>query len=111
MQAITNAPFPDRIQILCAPFIGPFAQDGPLGDFDPRRDLKVFVDGVQIAVRSFAFDTDNNRYLLYMDTSFNLQGVIQIVHHVPSPPFVAQVNPPLFDLTPGDEPGEDGGGS
>ena len=109
MQAITNAPYNDRIQILLTPVLGPFAQNGPLGDFDPRRDLEVYVDGERIPVRTFAFDANNNRYLLYMDKQFNLQGVIQLVHHMPSPPFLATVNPPLFDLTDGNEPDIDEG--
>jgi hypothetical protein len=111
MQVITNQPYPDRIQIVLDPLIGPFVQDGPLGEFDPRRDLQVYVDGVLIPVKSFAFDATNNRYLLYMVQTINLTGVIQIVHHLPSPPFTAGFNPPLFDLTTGDEPGEDSGGS
>jgi hypothetical protein len=109
MQAQTNAPYADRIQILLAPVLGPFTQNGPLGDFDPRRDLEVYVDGERVAVRTFAFDANNNRYLLYMDKQINLQGVIQLVHHMPSPPFVSTVNPPLFDLTDGDDPSLDEG--
>jgi hypothetical protein len=27
--------------------------------------------------------------LLFMDRAINLQGVIQVVHHMPSPPFIA----------------------
>lgn len=89
MQAITNAPYPNRIQILCSPFVGPFIQNGPLGAFDPRRDVDVYVDGVLIPVHSFTFDVPNNRYLLYMVQSINVQGVIQVIHHMPSPPFNA----------------------
>ena len=111
MQAETNAPYPNRIQLLLAPFAGPFVQDGPLGAFDPRRDLEVYVDGVRQVVQTFAFDAANNRYLLYLQNAINLQGTIQIVHHVPSPPFEFQTNPPLFDVTPGSEPGLGGGGA
>jgi hypothetical protein len=110
MFAQTNEPYPNRIQIVLAPFFGPFVQDGPLGAFDPRRDLEVYVDGVLQPVQTFAFDAANNRYLLYMQNAINLNGTIQIVHHVPSPPFQFQTNPPLFDLTPGTSPGIDGGG-
>jgi hypothetical protein len=111
MIAETNAPFPNRIQIILNPLIGPFTQDGPLGQFDPRRDLQVYVDGVLQPVQTFAYDANNNRYLLYMEQEINLQGVIQIIHHMPSPPFQFTQNPPLFDLTPGDSPGMDGGGA
>lgn len=91
MYAQTNLPYPNRIQIVLAPLVGPFVQDGPLGAFDPRRDLQVYVDGALQTVQTFSFDPANNRYLLFMATAINLQGVIQIVHHVPSPPFVTGV--------------------
>ena len=110
MFAQTNAGYPNRIQIVLAPFVGPFVQDGPLGTFDPRRDLEVYVDGVKLPVQTFSFDAVNNRYLLYMGQAINLQGTIQIVHHVPSPPFLFQANPPLFDLQLGEEPDIDSGG-
>ena len=107
MQAITNGPYPNRLQITLAPYIGPFVQDGPLGVFNPQRDLEIYVDGSLQVVQSWSFDSVNNRYLIFMQQSFNLQGVIQVVHYMPQPPFTALVNPPLYDLTPGIEPGED----
>lgn len=110
MQAIANGPYPNRLQLTLAPFIGPFVQNGPLGLFNPGRDLDIYVDGVKLTVQTYSFDSVNNRYLIYMTAPFNLQGVIQVVHHMPSPPFTAEVNPPLYDLTPGSEPGEDSGG-
>ena len=111
MFAQTNAPYPNRIQLQCSPLVGPFVQDGPLGAFDPRRDLLVYADGVLQTIQTFSFDAVNNRYLLYLANAINLQGVIQVIHHVPSPPFSFSTNPPLFDVTPGDSPGIDGGGS
>jgi len=111
MYAQTNQPYPNRIQLVLAPLVGPFVQDGPLGAFDPRRDLQVYVDGVLQVIQTFSFDPVNNRYLLFLATAFNLQGVIQVVHHCPSPPFSFQTNPPLFDVTPGDEPGSGSGGA
>jgi hypothetical protein len=87
MQIITNQPYPNRIQWILENYHGPFTQVGPYGDFDPRRDLEVYVDGVLTPVSSFVFDSVNNRYLLYMDREINLQGVIQVVHHMPNPPF------------------------
>jgi hypothetical protein len=110
MYAETNAPYPNRIQIVLTPFVGPFVQDGPLGTFNPIRDLQIWVDGVLIPVQTWSFDVANNRYLLYMNQAINLQGVIQVIHHVPSPPFQFQTNPPLFDLTPGDNPNSGSGG-
>jgi hypothetical protein len=111
MYAETNQPYPNRIQLVCTPFVGPFVQDGPLGAFDPRRDIEVWIDGVLTPVQTFTFDVANNRYLLYMSAAFNLQGVIQLVHHVPDPPFSFQTNPPLFDLTLGDNPNSGSGGA
>jgi Bacterial Ig-like domain (group 3) len=90
LYAQTNQPYPNRIQLVLAPFVGPFVQDGPLGAFDPRRDLQVYVDGALTKVQSFSFDAVNNRYLLFMATTINLQGVIQVIYHVSSPSFVSQ---------------------
>jgi len=87
MYAQTNAPYPNRLQLVLTPFLGPLAQDGPLGEFDPRRDLRVYVDGVLTPVLTFSFDAPNNRYLLYMSGAFDLQGVVQVSYHMPSPPF------------------------
>jgi hypothetical protein len=109
MYAQTNAPYPNRIQLVCTPLIGPWIQDGPLGQFDPRRDLSIYVDGVLQTVTTFSFDQPNNRYLLYMANAINLQGVIQIVHHIPSPPFVFSTNPPVTNVQIGIEPDMDSG--
>ncbi len=87
MYAETNAPYPNRIAIYLAPYVGPFFQNGPLAVFNPQRDLTITIDGVVTAVSTWAFDAVNNRYLLYMVTAFNLQGTVQVVHHVPNPPF------------------------
>jgi hypothetical protein len=108
--AETNAPYANRIQIMCSPFVGPFMQDGPLGAFNPTRDLQIYVDGTLIPIQTWTFDVPNNRYLLYMNQAINLQGVIQITHHMPSPPFQSQTNPALFYLEPGDEPDSGSGG-
>jgi hypothetical protein len=109
MYAQTNGPYPNRIQLVLSPFVGPFVQDGPLGTFDPRRDLEVYVDGVLVSVQTFSFDPVNNRYLLYTAQAINLQGNIQIVHHVPSPPFQFTTNPPVVNVQIGIEPDEDSG--
>lgn len=110
--AQTNGPYPNRIALYCNPFIGPFVQPGPglLGNFDPTRDLEIYIDGLLTPVRTWSFDQANNRYLMFMEQQINLQGVIQVVHHMPNPPFSAESNPPIFDLTPGESPGEGAGG-
>jgi hypothetical protein len=88
MRFETNLPYPNRIQWILEEYQGPLLQDGTLGNIDPTRDLEVYVDGVYTPVRTFTYDLTNNRYLLYMDSPINLQGVIQVIHHMPSPPFV-----------------------
>jgi hypothetical protein len=110
MRVEVNGPYPNRVQLILEQFIGPFVQNGPLGPFDPRRDVEVYVDGVLIPVRNFTFDSANNRYLMYMDREINLQGVIQVVHHMPNPPFGYTTNPTLFDLQDGTSPGLAPGG-
>lgn len=87
--AITNGGLLDRIQLLCSPLVGPFSQNGPLGSFDPRRDVFAYVDGKLIPVTTFSFDPGNNRYLLYLAQQINVQGMIQLVHRMPNPPFTA----------------------
>jgi hypothetical protein len=91
MQVQTNQPYTNRVQLLLTPFFGPFVQPGPLGDFDPRRDVEVYVDGVRQVVQTFSYDPVNNRYLLYMQNEINLQGTIQLVYHTVSPPFQGRV--------------------
>ena len=86
----TNTSYPDRIQWILNEYKGPFIQNGPLGSLDPRRDLEIYVDGQLTPVKNFSFDSTNNRYLMYMGSAINLQGVIQVIHHMPSPPFVTQ---------------------
>ena len=85
--AQVNAPYQNRIQLLLGDWIGPLFQDGPLGQFDPRRDLEVYVDGLPVPVQGFSFDVINNRYLLFMAAAIDLQGAVQVIHHMPSPPF------------------------
>jgi hypothetical protein len=89
MYAQANQPFPNRIQLVLGSFNGPLVQLGPLGQFNPQRDLQVYVDGVRQTVQSSTYDTVNNRYLLFMASAIHLQGVIQVIYHVPSPPFVS----------------------
>src|ERR1017187_758873 len=102
MSVETNAPYPNRIQWMLGEYVGPFVQNGPLGSFDPRRDLEVYVDGALIPVRSFTYDATNNRYLLYMSQNINLQGVVQMIHHMPNPPFGFTISssPPTVVLLP-----------
>lgn len=83
----TNGPYPTRIAVYCAPYIGPFQSAGPLGAFNPIRDLEVYVDGVKLPIQTWYFDAANNRYLLFMDQQINLQGVVQVICHMPGSAF------------------------
>jgi hypothetical protein len=108
--AIVNGPYPNRLQIALGGAVqGPFVQDGPLGLFNPIRDLQVYVDGALLTIQTWTFDQANNRYLLYATTAFNLQGLIQVVHHMPNPPFQYNSNPPVLGVQVGTEPDIDAG--
>ena len=80
-----------------------------LGVFNPIRDLQIYVDGNLIPIQTWSFDVTNNRYLLYMNQAINLHGTIQVVHHVPSPPFQFNANPPILNVQVGVEPDIDAG--
>ncbi len=88
LELLTNGPFPNRLVLTCAPFAGPFTSPG-LGAFDPRTDMEFYVDGDPITISQFAFDANNNRYLLYATQVFDTQGIVQGVFHVPTSPFVS----------------------
>jgi hypothetical protein len=94
MQFFTSPSAPNRVQLELGGLLGPFVQDGPLGAFDPRRDLSLFIDGVPTPVVTASFDAPNNRYLMFTDKPFSPLSTIQVVHHMPSPPFQAAA-PPL----------------
>lgn len=88
LTTVTNAPYPNRIQLLLGDYIGPLIKPtSPPLEFDPTVDLEVYVDGIPLVIQNASYDAVNNRYLLFADRPFNLQGVIQIIHHVPNPPF------------------------
>ena len=88
--AIVNAPYSNRIQLALGDWIGPLVQPtSPPRLFDPTRkqDLEIYVDGLPVSVKTASYDAVNNRYLLFMDRDINLKGVIQVIHHMPKPPF------------------------
>jgi hypothetical protein len=89
-QVFMSSLFPDRLQLELGTSFGPFSQDGPLGQFDPRRDLEIYVDGRRVPIVTAFFDQPNNRYLMFTDRSINTDGVVQVVHHIPNPPFFTQ---------------------
>ncbi len=109
LQAFTNGAYPNRIQLTLGSYIGPFVQNGPLGAFNPIRDLSIWVDGSLQTIQSWSFDTTNNRYLMYLNQAVNAQGFVQVVHHVPNPPFADMLPTELlgFALVAGYIPGGD----
>jgi hypothetical protein len=81
---ITNGSFPNRIALYCAPLTGPFLfPSSPPIVFDPKQYLTCFADGIALSIISSSFDSANNRYLIFMSTQFNLQGVVQVCYHMP----------------------------
>jgi hypothetical protein len=87
--AFTNGAYPNRVQLVVSPpFVGPFTQPGPLGAFNPVRDLSIYADGALQTISSFSFDTNNSRYLIYLIQAIDPQSFVQVVHHVPNPPFM-----------------------
>ena len=91
----TNQPYPNRIQIQCNDFAGPWISDR-LGLFNPIRDMRIYVDGDVLTVQAFSFDGANNRYLIYSSAPIDLAGTVQVCYHIPDPPFysVSGVAPP-----------------
>ena len=85
--AWTNGPFINRVALYGLPLLVPYSQPS-LGGFDPRRDLQIYVNGQLMTVTNFTVDVTNDRYLIYTSKTFDLQGIIQVVHLLPSPPFL-----------------------
>ena len=92
--AMVNTPHPDRIQLLLGSLHGPLFSD-TLGAFDPRRDVAVYLNGRKVVPKAFTFDSPNNRYLLFLSEVivFDPPPIVQLLHHMPSSPFISP-NPP-----------------
>ena len=108
--ATVNFPAPSVIQLYLGILRGPLVS-AALGGFDPRRDLTIFANGVPVSISSCVFDGVNNRYTITMVnplpwTVSTLPPLVQIIHHMPSPPFKSSVetNPTLDLLNPGRNP-------
>ena len=109
LTATTNGPYPNRIQIGLGNWIGPLIQSSsPPVEFDPTnpKHLEVYVDGLPLPIQNASYDPVNNRYLLFAGKTFNLQGVVQLIHHMPSPPFQYGIGalPPPTTFTVGIDP-------
>jgi hypothetical protein len=113
--ATINAPYPNRIVLQCDPLVGPFVSVS-LGNFDCTRDVHVYLNGDPLTITSFTFDANNNRYLMYTQAPFltGIQAVdellvMQVVHHMPAPPFETQSNPVIQGQEFGQNPDIGGG--
>ena len=103
--AVVNRPMPSRIQLLLGNGISGPLFNVVLGMFDPRRDVTVYNGGKPVTISSFTWDPVRNRYLLFMNQEMDLDQPIQIIHHIPNPPFVEyNENPDLMQVAPGQDP-------
>jgi hypothetical protein len=68
---------------------GPFSRtvDALTVNFNPMTDVEVWVDGIQIQVKSFLYDAATTTYQLYLGISLTTDNVVQVIHHMPNPPF------------------------
>lgn len=86
--AYISSSAPNCIQLVLNGVTGPFTQAaGPLGSFNPQRDLTVYIDGSRVDIGQAWFDSSHNQYLLFMKKIVSPYSVVQVVHHVPEPPF------------------------
>jgi hypothetical protein len=88
MQAFLVEAFPNRIELQCEDLTGPFISGGT-GDFDPARDLEIYIDGIKRDVQGSTFSRALNAYLIHLFRPINFNSVVQLVHHMPAEPFAA----------------------
>jgi hypothetical protein len=86
MRATVNPNYPNRIELNLDSILGPL-QSSVLGAFNPLRDLEVYEDGAPVTLWSYSYDVGSNRYLMFIDHALDMNGVIQVIHHMPNPPF------------------------
>jgi hypothetical protein len=101
--ATVNRPYPTRVQLHLGTLTGPLLNPR-FGEFDPRRDIRIYNGGRLMTVDSFTFDPAGNRYLIFLTKGLNFDVVTQVVHHVPNPPLEVEGNPELFLMQGGTNP-------
>jgi hypothetical protein len=72
-------------------------------DMDPAVFLGVYSGGKPMEISNFVWDDVGNRYILYTSEAMPSQ-FIQVIYHIPNPPFWLQSNPTLFNISPGFHP-------
>lgn len=101
--ATVNRPYPTRVQLHLGTLTGPLLNP-KFGEFDPRRDLRIYNGGRLMTVDSFTFDPVANRYLIFLTKDLDFDVVTQVIHHVPTPPLEVEGNPELFLIQSGNTP-------
>lgn len=90
MYAEVSSVYPNRIALYLEALSGPLLSTG-LGWFNPGRDLQMYVNGAPLTVQSWNFDLLNNRYLIFVGSPIDPTDFVQVVHHMPAPPFMGGV--------------------
>ena len=85
----------DNLIRLQATVQGPFNRfdlsSGGMVNFNPMVDLELYVDGLPETISSYSYDKATNTYLLYMRRSVTSDNIVQLIHHMPSPPYLPAV--------------------
>ena len=103
-RVVVNRPHPFRLQLILVGLMGPLASPS-LGAFDPRRDVTIYNGGSPMGVSSYTYDPARNRYLVFLQAPLDFDRPIQVIHHVPSPPFAEEEgNAVLSEVAPGHDP-------
>ena len=100
LTVLVRDPHPTRVELLITGGRGPLHSPA-IGDFDPRRDVTLYLNGGPTPIQSFIWDAPRNRYVCYLEKPFDTRGLIQMIHHMPDPPFETISNPPLMNQSPG----------
>lgn len=66
--------------------------------FNPNTDIEVYVDGILTSVASSSYDVTSNAYHLYLKVPISSDNVVQIIHHMPAPPFVQTTSLGVFSF-------------
>ena len=102
-RAVVNRPSPFRLQLILEDLTGPLRNSS--GPFDPRKHIAIYNGGRQIGVDSYSWDPNRNRYLVFLQEALDFDIPIQVIHHVPTPPFAEDLsNPTLLLFEPGKDP-------
>ena len=103
--AVVNRPHLNRVQLLLGDGISGPLFSITLGMFDPRRDLDIYNGGQPMTVSSYTWDPVRNRYVIFLDGELDFDAPVQLIHHMPNPPFQEyDENPDLLQVSLGQDP-------